>query len=367
MIPFLDLHKTHKLETEELKKAANKVIESGWFILGENVKNFENSFSNYCGVRHTIGVANGLDALTLIFRAYIELGFLKEGDEVLVPSNTYIASILSLTENKLVPVLVEPKILSYNIDDDLIEGMITEKTKGILAVHLYGQVAITQKIKMLSEKYGLKLVEDCAQAHGASLNLTKVGNMGDAGAFSFYPSKNLGALGDGGAVTTNDEELANTVRALRNYGSNIKYKNIYKGLNSRLDEIQAAFLTIKLKGVDSSNLRRREIANYYIKNISNEKVTLPQRINQDPCSHVFHLFVVRVVLRDKFREFLLNKGISTDIHYPVPPHKQVAFCEMNDFEFPISENIHKSVVSIPCALHLEDNEVEYITNIINTY
>lgn len=365
MIPFLDISSANKQYTHELKIAVEKVIDSGWFILGERVKTFEKEFSNYCGVRHAIGTANGLDALTLIFRAYMEMGFLKEGEQVLVPSNTYIASILSVTENNLVPVFVEPSLSTYNMDEDLIEASITEKTKAILIVHLYGQVAYSKKLKTLADKYGLKIVEDCAQSHGANFDGVKVGNMGDAGAFSFYPSKNLGALGDAGAVTTNDEQLSETIMALRNYGSHIKYENRYKGLNSRLDEIQAAILSVKLRYLDRDNQRRIQIADYYLQNISNEKLILPRRRFDERLSHVYHLFAVRSPDRQKLREYLSGKGIGTDVHYPIPPHKQQAFSEFRDCHLPLAEKIHETILSIPCGLHLSDEDVEYIVEVLN--
>jgi dTDP-4-amino-4,6-dideoxygalactose transaminase len=367
IIPFLDLAKVKKQFSEEIKQSVNQVIDSGWFILAQNVQNFEHEFANYCGVNHAIGVANGLDGLILIFRAYIEMGLLKEGDEVIVPSNTYIASILSVTENRLKPIFVEPNIDSYNIDPKLFEKSITEKTKAILIVHLYGQVAYNPELASIAEKHNLLVVEDAAQAHGASVQGTKTGKFGDAAAFSFYPSKNLGAFGDAGAVTTNDQELADVVRALGNYGSHKKYQNLYKGQNSRLDEIQAAILSVKLERLDGDNDRRKQIANYYLNNIQNDKVILPQIVHEDTNSHVYHLFVVRVENRENFREFLKEKGIATDVHYPIPPHKQKAFSELNENSYPLSEKIHKEIVSIPCGLHLTDNEVEYIASSINQY
>ena len=367
MIPFLDLAKVEKKFSDVLKKSVNQVIDSGWFILGQNVQNFEHEFANYCGVKHATGVANGLDALILIFRAYIEMGLLKEGDEVIVPSNTYIASILSITENRLKPIFVEPNIDSYNIEPCLVEKNISENTRAILIVHLYGQVAYNAEIASIAEKHNLLVVEDAAQAHGASFQGIKTGNFGDASAFSFYPSKNLGALGDGGAVTTNDDLLAETIKALRNYGSHRKYENLYKGTNSRLDEIQAAILSVKLKQLDNDNNRRKQIASFYLENIDNPKIILPLCVANDPNSHVYHLFVVRVNNREQFREFLKVKGISSDVYYPIPPHHQKAFSELKDHTYPISEQIHRTVVSIPCGLHLEESEVEYITECINNY
>ena len=367
MIPFLDLIKIAKPISEEVFETVSQVINSGWYILGEEVKKFENAFSKYCGVKKTIGTANGLDALSLIFRAYKELGFMQEGDEVLVPSNTYIASILSITENKLVPILVEPNINSFNIDENLIVEKISEKTKAIMIVHLYGQVAFTEKIGVIAKKYNLKIIEDSAQAHGAQLNGVKTGNFGDASGFSFYPSKNLGALGDAGAVTTNDTELADTIRALRNYGSHVKYQNKYKGVNSRLDELQAAILSVKLKYLDQENQRRIEIADYYCNNIKNEKIILPVKYHSDPLSHVYHLFVIRVKDRGHLKKHLSENGIGSDTHYPIPPHKQIAFKEWGKHSYPISEEIHKTVLSIPAGLHLSDVDVEKIVKVINKY
>lgn len=367
MIPFLNLEKVHKPYLSDLKKSLYNVIESGWYVLGKSVKKFEEEFAEFCGVKYAIGTANGLDALSLIFRGYIEMGLITEGDEIIVPSNTYIASILSVTQNRLKPIFVEPNLKSYNIDTDLIEKSITKRTKAILIVHLYGQVAFSQELTLLSRKYNLLIIEDCAQAHGACIDGKLTGNFGDAGAFSFYPSKNLGALGDGGAVTTNNEELANTIRALRNYGSIIKYSNKFKGLNSRLDEIQAAVLSVKLPRLINDNLRRREIADYYLNNIDNDDVILPQRVNSDSKSHVYHLFVIRVDRREGFQKFLKSRGIQTDVHYPIPPHHQEAFKEKKNEKYPISEEIHKTIVSIPCGLHLTDNDISYICEEINKY
>jgi len=367
MIPFLDLKNIHHSISSEFIDVVSDVVKGGWYILGEKVMKFENEFSNYCGVKETIGTANGLDALTLIFRAYKELGVMKDGDEVLVPSNTYIASILSITENNLIPVLVEPKLDSFNIDEDLIEKKISEKTKAIMIVHLYGQVAYNENIGKIAKKYNLKLIEDSAQAHGAQLNGEKTGNLGDASGFSFYPSKNLGCLGDGGAVTTNDPKLAETIRALRNYGSHVKYENKYKGVNSRLDELQAAILSIKLKYLDKENTRRIEIANYYCENIKNDKIILSVKYHSDFLSHVYHLFVVRTKDRDHLKEYLMENEIGSDVHYPIPPHKQLAYKEWNNHSYPISEKIHDTVISIPAGLHLSDGDVEKITAVLNRY
>jgi len=367
MIPFLHLKSIHQPISDEIIEAVSDVVKSGWYILAEKVKSFEYEFSNYCGVKETIGTANGLDALILIFRAYKEMGIMQDGDEVLVPSNTYIASILSITENNLTPVFVEPNVNSYNIDEDLIEKQITDKTRAIMIVHLYGQVSFTEKIGAIAKKFNLKLVEDSAQAHGAELNGVKTGNIGDASGFSFYPSKNLGALGDGGAVTTNDQELVETVRALRNYGSHIKYENKYQGVNSRLDELQAAILSVKLKYLDEDNQRRIDIASYYYNNIKNEKIILPQKYHSDPISHVYHLFVIRTEDRKQLQTYLNENGVGSEIHYPIPPHKQLAFKEWSKHTYPISEEIHDTILSIPAGLHLSDSDVEKIVSMLNKY
>jgi len=367
MIPFLDLKSVTNPISEEIIECVSSVINGGWYILGEKVKSFENQFADYCGVEETIGTANGLDALTLIFRAYKEMGIMQDGDEVLVPSNTYIASILSITENNLIPILIEPDIHSYNIDENHIEEKITEKTKAIMIVHLYGQVAFTEKIGNIANKYNLKLIEDSAQAHGAELKGVKTGNFGDASGFSFYPSKNLGCFGDGGAVTTYDNELADTIRALRNYGSHVKYHNKYKGINSRLDELQAAILSVKLKYLDEENNRRMKIANYYCENIINETIILPSKYHSDPLSHVYHLFVIRTRDRNHLKEYLMGNGIGSDIHYPTPPHKQLAYREWREHSYPISEKIHETALSLPARLHISDEDVEKITEVLNKY
>ena len=367
MISFLDLKSVTYPITEEILECVSNVIKGGWYILGEKVITFENEFLNYCGVKETIGTANGLDALTLIFRAYKEMNIMQDGDEVLVPSNTYIASILSITENNLKPVCVEPNIDSYNIDEDLIEKKITDKTKAIMIVHLYGQVAFTDKIGEIAKKFNLKIIEDSAQAQGAELNGIKAGNFGDASGFSFYPSKNLGCLGDGGAVTTNDPKLAETIRALGNYGSHVKYENKYKGVNSRLDELQAAILSVKLKYLDKENKRRIEIANYYCENIKNDKIILSVKYHSDPLSHVYHLFVIRTKNRTRLQAYLKENEIGSDIHYPIPPHKQFAYKEWENHSYPTSEKIHKTVLSIPAGLHLSDGDVERIVTVINKY
>lgn len=373
MIKFLDLQSINAQYAEELKQAAAEVIDSGWYLLGERVKRFERNLANYIGVKHAIGAANGLDALRLILKAYIELGFMKEGDEVIVPANTYIASILAITDNHLKPVLVEPDITTYNLNLDLIEENITERTKAIMVVHLYGQVCWGPGLEALAKKYQLKIIEDNAQAIGAQWNGKKTGALGDAAGFSFYPGKNLGALGDAGAVTTNDDELAEVVRALGNYGSKQKYINAYQGLNSRLDEIQAAFLDIKLKYIDAENQRRREIARYYCETIKNNEIILPNKHNPSlftdhhSLSHVWHLFVIRHSQRDQLQQHLTNNGIQSLIHYPIAPHQQSAYKIWKELSLPITEKIHKEVLSLPISPVMEDFEVEKVFEAINSF
>lgn len=364
-IAFLDLKAINAQYEDELKIACSRVIDSGWYIQGKESESFENEFANYCGVKHAIGVANGLDALILIFRAYIELGVMSEGDEVIVPANTYIASILALSANGLVPVLVEPCLDTYNIDPQKIEEKITLKTKAILAVHLYGQIAQMDAINDIADQHNLKVVEDSAQAHGAYMGVKRSGNLGNASGFSFYPGKNLGALGDGGAVTTNDDELARVIRALGNYGGEKKYENIYKGVNSRLDEIQAAMLRVKLHYLDSEIQKRREIANYYLENIYNENIILPKLT--DPKKHVWHLFVVRSKKRDELQKYLNVNGIQTLIHYPIPPHKQRAYKELEKFNLERTELIHNEVLSIPMSPVLTSDEYVYVVKVLNDF
>ncbi len=371
MIPFLDLKTINSRYRNELIDAATQVIDSGWYIQGNQVKLFEQEFANYCGVQYAVGVANGLDALSLIFRAYKELGQLKEGDEVIVPANTYIASILSITENGLTPVLVEPDEQTYNISSRLLEAAITPKTKAILVVHLYGQMADMPGINAIAAKYNLLVIEDSAQAHGASIAGRKAGNWGHASGFSFYPGKNLGALGDAGAVTTNDEELAKTVKGLGNYGSYKKYENIYKGVNSRLDEMQAALLRVKLKHLDKETLRRREVALAYAEGITNELIVLPFYDSKSEINkferHVFHLFVVRVKERDKFQTYLTEHGIQTLIHYPIAPHKQKAYQAWSNLSFPITEALHTEVLSLPISPVISDEQVQKVIEQVNAY
>lgn len=364
MIKFLDLQKINLAHQQEIEEKLLSTFRSGWYLLGSEVKNFEDHLSQYIGAKHAIGVANGLDALRLILRAYIEMGLMHKGDEVIVPANTYIASVLAISDNGLVPVLVEPDIDNYNIDICKIEEKITAKTKAVMIVHLYGKAVFSEDLKTLAEKYSLKIIEDNAQAIGAEYKGSKTGNLGDAAGFSFYPGKNLGALGDAGAVTTNDEVLAKTIRALANYGSNQKYINIYQGLNSRLDEIQAAVLDVKLKYIDAENKRRREIAVRYISEIKSTNLILPQ-MPQNENEHVWHLFVIRTANRGKLQNYLTDNGIQTLIHYPIPPHKQGAYKEMNTLTFPVTEKIHNEILSLPISPVMTDIEVDKVIESIN--
>jgi dTDP-4-amino-4,6-dideoxygalactose transaminase len=390
IIKFLDIKKVNESFEPDLSNAIKRVLESGWYILGNEVKSFESEYAAYIDTRHCIGVANGLDALRLILRAYIEIGMMVEGDEIIVPANTYIASILSITENKLKPVFIEPDINTYNIEPYLIEEKITERTKGIMIVHLYGRNSFHLEIKRVVEKYNLKLIEDNAQSHGAYYESTRTGSLGDASGHSFYPGKNLGALGDAGAVTTNNDVLAEVLRALANYGSIKKYEHIYKGLISRLDEFQAAILQVKLKRLDADNQRRREIAQYYLENIkhpdiilptmdsswlrdqnSEEEKSVPSTLHPTPFAlrldHVWHLFVIRTLHREKLQKYLTENGIQTLIHYPIPPHKQLAYKEWNGMSFYITEKIHREALSLPISPIINNSEVEYIVRTINKF
>ncbi len=363
MIPFLDLQAINAQYSNELKEACANVIDNGWYIHGNECKAFEQEFASYCGTKYAVGVANGLDALTLILRAYIELGIMQKGDEVIVPSNTYIASILAISNNNLIPVLVEPDLTTYLLDPLKIEDAITPKTKAIMPVHLYGQTCEMDAINAIAKKYDLKVIEDSAQSHGAYYKNKRSGNLGDVSGFSFYPGKNLGALGDGGAVTTNDKKLADTIRALGNYGSREKYKNIYKGTNSRLDEIQAAMLRVKLRHLDEEIIKRKEIANYYLENITNKDIVLPS-ITTDS---VWHLFVIKTKKRDTLQQYLTDKGIQTLIHYPIPPHKQLTYKEWDNQTFPISEQIHSEVLSLPISGVQSMEDTQYIVDTINSF
>lgn len=363
------------MHSAEIKEAVNKVIDSGWYLQGEANQRFEENYSNYIGTKYCVGVANGLDALIWIFRAYIELGIMQVGDEVIVPANTYIASILAITENKLKPVLVEPNISNYQIDDSLIEAAISPRTKAILIVHLYGQCAYTKKIGNICKKYNLKLIEDNAQAHGCNFQSLskenykelsiKTGAIGDAAGHSFYPGKNLGALGDGGAITTSDEILAKTVRALANYGSSKKYFFQYTGRNSRLDEIQATILDIKLKYLDEDSEKRKIVARFYLEYIKNPDVILPQIL--DWKSHVFHIFPIRCAHRDQLAEYLTNNEIQTMIHYPIAPHQQLCYKNIIKGSYPISEKIHREELSLPISPVLQNYELEKIVDEINKF
>ncbi|MDA9808742.1 DegT/DnrJ/EryC1/StrS family aminotransferase [Flavobacteriales bacterium] len=366
MIKFLDLKNINSQYEQELKIAANRVIDSGWYLMGKELETFEKKYADFCNVKFALGVANGLDALRLIFRAYIELGVMSKGDEIIVPANTYIASVLAITDNDLTPVFVEPNLETYNLDSNKIVAAITDKTKAILTVHLYGQNSIDQQMLDICRKHNLKLVEDGAQSHGALWNGKVSGGIGDAAGHSFYPGKNLGALGDAGAVTTNDEELAKTIRVIANYGSEKKYYNSYKGINSRLDEMQAGFLSMKLKYLDEEILVRKTIAKKYSENINNATIQLP-KWNTKSNSHVFHLYVIRCKKRDELKDYLFKNGVETVIHYPIPPHKQKAFQEWNKLHFPVTEQIHNEVLSLPIGSHLEKNEIQIIIALLNKF
>ena len=370
MIPFLDLKAINQQYRQSLVKAATRVIDSGRYILGEEVNSFENEFAAYCGASHCIGVGNGLDALVLTLRAWKEMGKLYEGDEVIVPANTYIASVLAITENRLKPVFVEPDSATYNLCPIKVSEAITKKTKAIMAVHLYGQLAPMKSIMNIAEEHGLLVLEDSAQAHGAMIDGKKAGNWGHASGFSFYPGKNLGALGDAGAITTNDPDLAKLVRTLGNYGSQKKYENLYQGVNSRLDEIQAALLRVKLQYLDSEIRIRQQIALEYSRNINNPLVSLPRsndsNINQFN-DHVFHLYVVRVQQRLVFQEHLKAASVDTLIHYPIPPHKQIAFSLYGKMLLPLTETIHQEVVSLPIGPTMDMSDVAKVIQAVNTF
>ena len=364
-MPFLSLQDITAKYSEEIHKAVSRVVDSGWYLQGDENSLFESHYAEYIGTKHCIGVANGLDALILILRAYMELGILQKGDEVIVPANTYIASILAITENNLVPVLVEPRFDTLEIDDELIESKITERTKAIMIVHLYGRCAYTEKIGMLCKKYNLKLIEDNAQAHGCTFGGRRTGSIGDAAGHSFYPGKNLGALGDGGAVTTNDDQLADCIRALANYGSQQKYIFKYQGRNSRLDEIQAAVLDVKLRNLDEDNRLRQQVAVYYYDNIKNPMVKLPTRLPD--VNNVYHLFPVFCERRDDLQQYLTEQGVQTIIHYPIPPHKQNCYKEWNVISLPITEKIAREELSLPISQCLTQEHTEYVVNLINTF
>jgi len=365
MIPYLSLKALNDSFEPLLSQRIQQTIESGWYLQGAENKGFEREFCDYCRVRHTIGVANGLDALILIFKAYKELGVLSDGDEVIVPANTYIASILAISSAGLVPVLVEPKKSSFLIDVDQIEQKISTRTKALLIVHLYGQIVDMDTVWEISKKHGLKVVEDAAQAHGALYKGIRAGSLGDASAFSFYPGKNLGCLGDGGAVTTNDDQLADMVRSIANYGSHVKYVNDVKGVNSRLDEIQAAVLRVKLKRLDADNLIRREIARKYCSEICNPFVSLPMVENEE--MHVWHIFAVRTPFRSQLQKHLEICGVQTLIHYPIAPHKQGAYKEWNQLSYPITEEIHEQVLSLPLNPIMTSDDIQTIIDGVSSF
>jgi dTDP-4-amino-4,6-dideoxygalactose transaminase len=365
MIPFLNLKKLNQPFEVVFQQKMKQFLDGGWYILGSEVKTFETNFANYCGAKHCIGVGNGLDALVLIFKGYIQLGKLQKGDEVIIPANTYIASILAVMHADLVPVLIEPRLETYTLDSEKIEAKITPKTKAILPVHLYGQLCEMEVINSIAKKHNLLVVEDAAQAHGAMWNEIKAGNFGNAAGFSFYPGKNLGALGDAGAITTNDDALAEVFFSMRNYGSKVKYENEIIGVNSRLDELQAAFLNIKLGHLDAENESRRAIAKRYLSEIKNDKIVLP---NWDfSQNHVFHLFVIRTTDRLVLQNYLKESGIETMIHYPIPPHKQKALATWNHLSLPITEQIHNEVLSIPMNSSLTNDEIDQIIQKLNQY
>lgn len=393
MIKFLDIQKITDSFEPELTEAVQRVVRSGWYLLGEEVSAFEREYASYIGVKHCIGVANGLDALRLIMKAWIEMGVMKEGDEVIVPANTYIASILAVTDNRLKPVMVEPDIHTYNLDLSLVEKSITPRTRAIMVVHLYGRACWSEQLEQLAAKHNLKIIEDNAQAAGAEWSNAggspavpgsavsglsvpgsgagKTGSLGDAAGNSFYPGKNLGALGDGGAVTTDDDELAAVVRAMANYGSSRKYINDYQGLNSRLDEIQAAVLRVKLPRLDEDNRHRRRIAQYYNQQIAAPGLILPVTKEADHIirdrSHVYHLFVIRHPERDRLQQYLTDNGVQALIHYPIPPHRQQAYRHWNELSFPLTEQIHREVISLPVSQVMAEEEYTSVAEIINNF
>jgi len=370
LVKFLDLKKINHQYADELKQAASEVIDSGWYLLGDRLDQFETDLSNYIGTNYAVGIGNGLDALRLILRAWMEMGYMEEGDEVIVPANTFIASILAITDNGLKPVFCEPDISTYNLDIHRVEACITDRTKAIMVVHLYGRTCWSEKLEHIAGKHNLKIIEDNAQAIGAEWDGVKTGALGDAAAFSFYPGKNLGALGDSGAVTTDDKELAELVRALGNYGSKEKYRHDYKGLNSRMDEIQAAFLSIKLKYLDEENQQRRKVAHQYVKEIENPEITLPYTLSDNLLTnknHVWHLFPILHPKRDELQQYLKENGVQTLIHYPLPPYKQKAYKEYSENRFPISERIHEEELSLPMSSVIEEHEILNICSLINSY
>ncbi|MBA6233486.1 MULTISPECIES: DegT/DnrJ/EryC1/StrS family aminotransferase [unclassified Colwellia] len=365
MIKFLDLKKINNQYKDKMKEACNRVIDSGWYVMGVEHDTFEQEFADYCGTEYAIGVANGLDALILVFRAWKELGLLKDGDEVIVPANTYIASILAITENNLSPVFVEPDENTFNLCPDKVQAAITKKTRVIFPVHLYGKISPMIELMAIANENDFLVIEDCAQAHGAILDNKKAGSFGHASGFSFYPGKNLGALGDAGAITTNDPILNKTIRALRNYGSHIKYENAYKGINSRLDEIQAAMLRVKLSDLSNNIHARQAVAQQYLDKIKNSLIKLP--FNQNTHEHVWHLFVLQVENRDDFVKYMEFNQVEVLIHYPIPAHKQDGYAEYNHLSLPLTEKIHDQVVSIPISPCLTECEISKVIDVINKF
>jgi dTDP-4-amino-4,6-dideoxygalactose transaminase len=364
-VPFLSLKEVNARYADELKAAAARVIDSGWYVLGDEVAAFEREFAGYCGVRHAVGVGNGLDALSLILRAYKELGAIEEGDEVIVPGNTFIASFLAISENRLVPVPVEPDPVTFNMDPAGVEAAIGPRTRAIMAVHLYGQLADMPALTALARRHNLLLIEDAAQAHGAMSDGRKAGAFGDAAAFSFFPAKNLGALGDGGAVVTDDTMLAERIAALRNYGSDVKYRHLFQGLNSRLDEMQAAMLRVKLKYLDEDIAWRRRVARRYRNGIRHPHIQLPDLAREE--QHVWHLFVVRCARRDALQQHLQAHGIQSQVHYPVPPHRQPAYASLRDAHLPLTEQLHDEVLSLPMGPTLYDAAVERVIEVCQAF
>lgn len=365
MVKFLDLQAITAMHGDEIKAAVNRVIDSGWFLQGNENQQFESDYAKYIGTGHCVAVANGLDALKLIMRGYKEMGIMKDGDEIIVPANTYIATILAITDNNLVPILVEPTFDHLEMDIDQVEQHITPRTKGVMTVHLYGRIAYNDKLGEICKKYGLKLMEDCAQSHGCAWKGVKTGALGDAAAHSFYPAKNLGALGDAGAVTTNDQELASVIRALANYGSPHKYVFKYVGMNSRMAETDAAALDVKLKYLDKDNQARQKLAAYYYENIKNPLITLPKRIADE--NNVYHQFPIFCEKRDELQAFMKENGVQTLIHYPIPPHKQECYKTWNNCSYPITEKIHAQELSIPMNQVLKRLEAKLIVDSLNSF
>lgn len=365
MLPYLDLQAVNRLHADEIHEAVRRVTDSGWYLLGEEEKRFEQHYAEYIGTRECVGVANGLDALTLIYRAYIELGLMHEGDEVIVPANTYIASILAITENRLKPIFVEPRLDTLEIDDERIEEAISPRTRSVMIVHLYGRCAYTDKIGDICRRHNVLLVEDNAQAHGCRFGDRRTGSIGHAAGHSFYPGKNLGAMGDGGAVTTDDKDLAAVVRSLANYGSKRKYEFRYAGRNSRLDEMQAAVLDVKLRHLDRDNARRWQIARYYYDHIENPAVTLPARFDDE--QNVCHIFPVLSKERDRLQQHLAEQGIQTIIHYPIPPHRQECYPQYHALSLPVTDQIHREELSLPLHPALTDAEVQQVVEAVNGF